>query len=190
MAWGLWGPAACLCPGTLGPWVEREHRLGQGRALSHQAFWTLTGNPPPSQGWPPRAVPSQLPSGCGFPSAPPPPELHRPGASQPHVSEGLPWLLPRVLVGMKPTVCWVGSPRPVPATLREKEVQPSLLSGLLSGGAQPEGEPQPLPFGKLHSGSLQGRPIGGPGDSQALRHVGAQSNGVCKGGCRRYESLV
>lgn len=45
---GCGGPAACLCPGTLGPWVEREHRLGQGRALSHQAFWTLTGNPPPS----------------------------------------------------------------------------------------------------------------------------------------------
>lgn len=56
------GPAACLCPETLGLWVEREHGLGQGRALSHQAFWTLTGNPPPT---PARAgLPGLHPRSC------------------------------------------------------------------------------------------------------------------------------
>lgn len=42
-----WRPAACLCPGTLGLWVEREPKLDQGRPFPIRLSG-LTGSPPPA----------------------------------------------------------------------------------------------------------------------------------------------
>ena len=136
---GPGGPAACLCPGTLAPWVERQPRLGQGKALSRQVLRALTGNPPPGRAGTLGCTTEGCPGeggarGGGVLS---PPGAAGPVALRAHRSEGLPSLPLGYLGGGSPPCA--GSLRPVLATLGGRGLEgrrcdPSLPSGCCLGG--------------------------------------------------------